>query len=80
MGPSRVYTSQYNTEEKIFQYFLCMSGNISIEYPYLVDECASVQAGYLAPSNIWHFQIGVQQQIEWERQIFAGIIDADMEM
>ena len=47
---------------------------------YLIDESATLEAGYLTPADVWTFEVSVQEQVEGEGDIFARIVDADVEM
>lgn len=47
---------------------------------HLINECASVQPVDLATPYIGHFQVCMQQQIERECDIFAGIKDANVKV
>lgn len=46
----------------------------------LVDERAPVQPRYLATAHIRHLQVCVQEQVERERNVLAGIIHANVEV
>lgn len=39
-----------------------------------------MKSGDLTLADIGNLKVCVQQQIEGERQVFAGIVDADMEV
>lgn len=54
--------------------------NINKFFLYLVDKGATVKSGYLAPSNIRYFEVRVQQKIEAESVVLAGIVNTDVEM
>jgi hypothetical protein len=47
---------------------------------YLVYEGAAVEAGDLTAPYIRHLEVRMQQQIEAECQVFAGIINANVEV
>lgn len=47
---------------------------------YLINKRASMKSGDLTLADIGNLKVCVQQQIEGERQVFAGIVDADMEV
>lgn len=39
-----------------------------------------MQSGDLTLAHVRYLEVCVQQQIERERQVFAGVVDADMEV
>lgn len=47
---------------------------------HLIYERATVKSADLASPHVWHLQICVQQQVERKRNVFAGIINADVEV
>lgn len=46
----------------------------------LVNERAAVEARDLAATDVGHFQVRVQQEVEGERDILRGIVDADVKV
>lgn len=46
----------------------------------LIDEGAALETGDLAAPHVRTFKIGVQQQVAREGDVFAGIVDADVEV
>jgi hypothetical protein len=53
---------------------------LSLEGTNLVDESAAVQSGYLASAHVWHFEVSVQQEIKTKSQIFARIVNSNVEV
>lgn len=39
-----------------------------------------MQSGDLASAHIWHFEVSVQQKIKTKSQIFARIVNSNVEM
>lgn len=48
--------------------------------PRLVDEVAALETCDLTPPDIGHLQVCVQQHIESEAQLLAGVVDTDVEV
>lgn len=46
----------------------------------LVDKSATVQSGYLAPTHVWNFEVCVQEQIKTKSQIFARVVNPNVEV
>lgn len=48
--------------------------------PSLVNKRAAVKSSDLTPPYVWNLQVRVQQQVEGERDVLTGIVDADVEV
>ena len=48
--------------------------------PRLVDERAAVEARDLAAPYVGHLQVRVQEEVERERDVLAGVVDANVEV
>jgi hypothetical protein len=46
----------------------------------LVNKSAAVQSGDLASAHVWHFEVCVQQKIKTKSQIFARIVNSNVEV
>lgn len=46
----------------------------------LIDKGTPVQARDLTPANVRHLQVRVQQQVERERNVLAGVVHADVKV
>lgn len=47
---------------------------------YLVNERAAVESCDLTPPDVGHLEVRVEQQVEAECQVFAGIVHSDVKM
>lgn len=47
---------------------------------YLVNKSTAMESSDLTPSYVWYLEVCVQQQVETERQILAGVVHSDVEM